>query len=143
MTHVVDRRPAPPVGEQSTAELVQRASEQFSKLVRDELALAKEELTERGKHAGLGVGLFGGGGLVALFGMGALVAAVILALAIVLPGWAAALIVAALLFGVAGVLALVGRSQVRQASPPQPSEAVSNVRADVDTVRAAVRDGRR
>jgi hypothetical protein len=143
MTHVVDKGPAPPGGEQSTADLVQRASEQISRLVRDELALARAELTEKGKHAGIGVGLFGGGGVMALYGFGALVGAVILLLALAMPGWLAALIVAVLLFAVAGVMALVGRSQVKRATPPQPTETVSNVRADVDTVKTAVRDGRR
>ena len=142
MTRVVDNRPGEPVGEQSTADLVQRASEQFSRLVRDELALAKAELTEKGKHAGIGVGLFGGGGLLALYGVGAAIATAILLLALVLPAWAGGLIVTAVLFGAAGVMALVGRKQVRRATPPKPAETVSNVRADVDTVRAAVRDGR-
>lgn len=142
MTRVVDNRPAGAVGEQSSAELVQRASEQISRLVRDELALARAELTEKGKHAGVGIGLFGAGGVVALYGVGAAVATVILLLALALPGWAAALIVTAALFATAGVMALIGRGQVRRATPPQPAETVSNVRADVDTVKAAVRNGR-
>jgi uncharacterized membrane protein YqjE len=140
MTHVVDNRPAAPVGDQSTADLVQRASEQMTKLVRDELALARAELTEKGKHAGVGVGLFGGGGVVALYGVGALIASLIMLLALAMPGWVAALIVAVVLFGTAAVLAVVGRNQVRQANPPQPEQAVSNMRADVDTVKAAVRE---
>lgn len=140
MTNVVDNRPAAPVGDQSTADLVQRASEQITKLVRDELALARAELTEKGKHAGVGVGLFGGGGVMALYGVGALVASLIMLLALAMPGWVAALIVAVVLFGAAAVLALVGRNQVRQATPPQPEQAVSSVRADVDTVKTAVRE---
>ena len=71
MADVLNGRPARPVAEQSTAELVQRASEQVSRLVRDELALAKAELAEKGKHAGIGIGLFGGGGALALYGIGA------------------------------------------------------------------------
>ncbi|WBB81447.1 phage holin family protein [Micromonospora sp. WMMD882] len=126
--------------EPSTAELVQRATEQVSRLVRDELALARAELTEKGKHAGIGVGLFGGGGVLALYGLGALLTAVVLLLALVMPAWLAALIVAVALFAVAGVLALVGKKQVSQAVPPMPEAAVRSVRADVDTVTAAVRD---
>ena len=122
------------------AELVQRATEQVSRLVRDELTLARAELTEKGKHAGIGIGLFGGGGALALYGLGALVAAAILLLDLVLPAWAAALIVAVVLFAVAGVLALVGKKQVSQAVPPMPEAAVRSVRADVDTVTAAVKD---
>ncbi|MDG4830243.1 phage holin family protein [Solwaraspora sp. WMMD1047] len=129
-----------PVAEQSTAELVQRATEQMSQLIRDELALARAELTEKGKHAGIGVGLFGGGGALALYGLGTLIAAIVLLLALAIPAWAAALIVAVVLFAVAGVLALIGRKQVRQAVPPVPTAAARSVRADVDTVTAAVKD---
>lgn len=136
----VVRDPARPVAEQSTAELVQRATEQVSRLVREELALARIELAEKGRHAGIGVGLFGGGGAMALFGLGALVAAGVLALALVIPAWAAALVVAATLFLLAGLLALVGRRQVRQAVPPVPSATADSLRADVRTVTSAVRD---
>lgn len=126
--------------EPSTAELVQRATEQVSRLVRDELALARAELTEKGKHAGIGVGLFGSGGALALYGLGALIVAVVLLLALVMPTWLAALIVAVALFVVAGILALAGKKQVSQAISPIPVAAVRSVRADVDTVTAAVKD---
>jgi Flp pilus assembly protein TadB len=140
MAEVLDGGPPRPAAEQSTSELVQRASEQLSKLVRDELALARAELTEKGKHAGVGVGLFGGGGVLALYGLATLVAAVVLLLSLALPGWAAALIVAVALFAVAAVLALVGRRQVKQAVPPMPTAAADSVRADVGVVAAALRD---
>jgi hypothetical protein len=140
MADVANHRTSRAGSEPSTAELVQRATEQISRLVRDELALARAELTQKGKRAGLGIGLFGGAGGLALFGLGALVAAAILLLALVLPGWAAALIVAVLLFAVAGVLALVGRRQVGHAVPPVPTATVRSVRADVDTIAAAVKD---
>ncbi|MBF9129070.1 phage holin family protein [Plantactinospora sp. S1510] len=136
----VVRDSARPVTEQSTAELVQRATEQLSRLVRDELALARIELAEKGRHAGIGVGLFGGGGAMALCGLGVLVAAAVLALALVIPAWAAALVVAGALFLMAGVLALIGRRQVRRAVPPMPSATADSVRADVRTVASAVRD---
>ncbi|MGC5019584.1 phage holin family protein [Micromonospora sp. DT47] len=140
MADVANHRTSRTGSEPSTAELVQRATEQVSRLVRDELALARAELTQKGKHAGIGIGLFGGGGALALYGLGALVATAILLLDLVLPGWAAALIVAVTLFLLAGVLALVGKKQVSQAVPPMPEAAVRSVRADVDTVTAAVKD---
>ncbi|HEY0696408.1 MAG TPA: phage holin family protein [Micromonospora sp.] len=140
MAEVVKTGPPRPVAERSTAELVQQATEQLSRLVRDEFALARAELTEKGKHAGIGVGLFGGGGALALYGLGALIATIVLLLDLVLPAWLAALVVAVALFVVAAVLALVGRRQVRRAGPPVPTAAVDSVRADVDTVAAAVRD---
>lgn len=133
-----------PATQQSTAELVQHASEQISRLVRDELTLARMELAEKGKHAGVGVGLFGGGGVLALFGLGTLIAAAVLLLALAMPAWVAALIVAVALFAFAGVLALAGTRQVRQAVPPMPSAAADGVRADVHAVSDAVRSrGRR
>jgi hypothetical protein len=143
MANIVEGDRSRPVNEQSTAELIHRATEQVSTLIRDELALARAELTEKGKRAGIGVGLFGGGGALAAYGLGALVAAAIMLLALVIPAWLSALIVAVALFAVAGVLALIGRKQVRRAVPPVPSAAADSVRADVDAVTAAVKDGRR
>ncbi|MEV1290180.1 phage holin family protein [Micromonospora sp. NPDC049679] len=128
-----------PATQQSTAELVQHASEQMSRLVRDELTLARMELTEKGKHAGVGVGLFGGGGVLALYGLGTLIAAVVLLLALAMPAWLAALIVAVALFAVAGLLALAGKKQVKQAVPPVPTAAADGVRADVHAVSHAVK----
>lgn len=139
MADVLERGPARPLSEQSTAELVQRASEQISLLVRDELALAKAELAEKGKHAGVGIGLFGGAGAFALYGLGALIATGILALALVLPAWLAALIVTVVLFICAGIMALVGKRQVKQAVPPVPQAAATGLKADVDMVKGAVR----
>ncbi|MFC8845450.1 MULTISPECIES: phage holin family protein [unclassified Micromonospora] len=140
MADVANHRTSRTGSEPSTAELVQRATEQVSRLVRDELALARAELTQKGKHAGIGIGLFGGGGALALYGLGALIAAGILLLALVVPAWLAALIVAVALFLMAGILALVGKRQVGQAVPPVPAATVRSVRADVDTVTAAVKD---
>ncbi|WP_431976963.1 phage holin family protein [Micromonospora haikouensis] len=140
MADVANHRTSRTGSEPSTAELVQRATEQVSRLVRDELALARAELTQKGRHAGIGIGLFGGGGALALYGLGALIAAAILLLALVVPAWVAALIVAVVLFLAAGILALVGKKQVGQAVPPVPAATVRSVRADVDTVTAAVKD---
>lgn len=136
----VVRDSARPVAEQSTAELVQRATEQATRLVRDELALVRFELAEKGRHAGIGVGLFGGGAAMALCGLAVLVAAAVLALALVIPAWAAALVVAGALFLVAGLCALVGWRQVRRAVPPVPASVADSLRADVRTVKSAVRD---
>jgi uncharacterized membrane protein YqjE len=140
MADVLKGEPVRPVTDQSTAELVQRASEQLTRLVRDEIALAKAELAEKGKHAGIGIGLFGGSGVLAMYGVGALIATLILVLDLFLALWLAALIVTAALFLVAGILALIGKNQVGKAVPPQPQEAVTSVKADVDEVRHAVQD---
>nr|WP_202550122.1 phage holin family protein [Streptomyces sp. SID8352] len=119
----------------SVGELVGRATEQLSRLVRQEVALAKEELAEKGRRAGRGGGMLGAAGAVAYVGLFALAGAGVAALALVLPVWASALIVTGVLFVVAGLLALTGRSQLRRAVPPKPEEALDGLRADVDTIR--------
>ena len=119
----------------SIGELVQRLSQQTSTLVRDELRLAQLELQEKGKRAGIGAGLFGGSGVVALYGLGALIAALILLLATAMDAWLAALIVAAGRFAIAGVLALSGKKQVQEATPPVPEQAVESTKRDVETVK--------
>ncbi|MEV4707452.1 phage holin family protein [Actinoplanes sp. NPDC049316] len=142
MADVLNGSPARPATDQSTSELVQKASEQLTRLVRDEIALAKAELTEKGKHAGIGVGLFGGGGVLALYGVGALLATLIIVLDLFLPLWLAALIVTVVLFAAAGVLALLGKKQVTQAVPPEPKSAIESAKADVDEVKHAIKSGR-
>jgi len=142
MADVLNGGPARTVSDQSTAELVQRASEQVSRLVRDELALAKAELAEKGKHAGIGVGLFGGSGVFAMYGVGALIATLIIVFNLFLDLWLAALIITVALFLIAGVLALIGKNQVTKAVPPEPTAAVASVKADVDAVKHAVKEGR-
>jgi uncharacterized membrane protein YqjE len=125
--------------DRSVADLVRQVTELVPQLVRGELALAKAELAEKGKRAGLGVALFGGGGALAFYGLGALIAAAALGLAEALPAWLAALIVGIFLLLVAGLLALVAHSQVRRAVPPVPEQAVRSTRLDVETVKESAR----
>jgi MFS family permease len=125
--------------DQSTADLLKRLSEQTSALVRQEIRLAQLELQEKGKRAGIGAGLFGASGLVALYALGALIAGLILLLATAMEAWAAALIVAAALAILAGVLALTGRKEVQEATPPAPEQAMESVKQDVDEVKARAR----
>jgi uncharacterized membrane protein YqjE len=129
--------------EPSTSELVQRATEQVSRLVRDELALAKAELTQKGKHAGIGIGLFGGAGGLAFFGISVLIATAVIAIDIALPLWLSALIIGAFLLIMAGLFALVGRWQVKSASPAVPTEVTEGFKADVETVKAGFRNNGR
>ena len=103
--------------EPSVGQLLSRLSEQTSRLVRDEILLAKTELATTAKKAGTGAGLLGGAGVLALYGGGALVATIIILLALVMSLWLAALIVTVVLFVIAAVAALLGRSQLKQASP--------------------------
>jgi uncharacterized membrane protein YqjE len=124
-----------PTDDEPIGALVHRLSEQIPELVRSELRLAQAELTEKGKRAGLGIGMFSAAGLLAFLGLSTLVATAVLVLALVLPAWAAALIVAILLFAGAGVAALVGKKEVEQATPPAPERTIANVREDVATVK--------
>jgi len=119
----------------STSELVNRLSTQISDLVRGELALARSELQAKGKRLGVGAGLAGGAGFVAVGGLLALLAAAIAALALVLPVWASALIVGVVLLIIAAVLGLLGRKQIQQATPPLPEQAMHGVQDDVQAVK--------
>lgn len=132
-SHAADRDDIPTQHE-STGQLVADATEQIGQLVRQEMALARAELTQSAKKAGTGAGLFGGAGLVALYGVAALVATAIISLDLVMPLWLAALVVGVVLLAVAGLLALVGKKQVSEAAPPA-ERTVHNVKADIDTVR--------
>ncbi|GGZ33502.1 membrane protein [Streptomyces poonensis] len=159
MTGTLDTRPTPPAvdGQRSVrptadghrtvrpaaeahqhhtvGELVGQATEQLSLLVRQEIALAKEELAEKGRRAGKGGGLLGGAGAVAYVGLMALAGTGVAALSLVLAVWAAALIVTGVLFVVAGVLAMMGRAQLRRATPPMPARTIDSVKADVEAIK--------
>jgi uncharacterized membrane protein YqjE len=124
--------------EPSTGELMRQLSEQTSSLVRAELQLAQVEMSEKAKKAGIGAGLFGGAGVVALYGVGALIATLILVLvAIGLTPWLSALIITVVLFAIAGVAALMGKKKVSQATPAAPERTIDNVKKDVETVKEA------
>jgi hypothetical protein len=121
--------------ERSTGELINLMSEQVSTLVRDELKLAQLEMTRKGKQAGIGVGMLGGGGVIALYGIGCLIACAIIAISRLLAPWLSAVVVGAALLTVAGIAALMGKARLRQATPPVPQDAVQSVRADVNEVK--------
>ena len=125
--------------EATTAELVRLAGDQLTRLVRDELQFARMEMSVKARRFGVGAGLFGTAGVVAMYGIGVLIATAVLLLALVLPAWLAALIVAVVLFAVAGVLGLLGRGQIRRGSPATPEQTLNSVKADVQTVTEAVR----
>lgn len=125
--------------ERSTGELIKQASEQISALVRDELRLAQLEMTRKGKRAGMGIGMLGSAGLIALYGLGCLIACLIIAISGVLAAWLAALIVGAALLAVAGVVAVAGKGQLQKAAPPVPEETVSSVKADIGEIKEKAR----
>jgi membrane protein len=126
-----------------TGDLVRDLSTQVSTLVRQELELAKVELSDKGKEARLGIGLLGGAGVVALFGVGALTAAAILALDTAMAGWLAAIVVALVWLAIAGVMALVGKTHAQRGLPPAPEQTVESVKEDVRWTRDHVQAARR
>jgi len=122
-------------GDKSIGELFQELSADLSTLVRKELQLAQLEMKEKGKHAGIGAGLFGGAGVMAFYGGAALLVTIALVLAEFMDGWLAALIVTVVVFAIAGVLALTGKKQVEQATPPAPEQAIETTKQSVETVK--------
>ena len=115
--------------------LVHDLTTQVPELIRSEIRLAQAEVAEKGKRAGIGIGMFSGAGLLAFFGVATVIAGAVLALSLAMDGWLASLIVAVVLFAGAGVLALMGKNQVEQATPPLPERAVEGVKEDIATVK--------
>lgn len=138
-----DSTPAPPPGtgqdprpaEPTLGGIVHDLSTQIPDLIRSEIRLAQAEMAQKGKRAGIGIGLFSGAGLLAFFGVATLLTTVILALSLVLAPWLAALIVTGVLFAGAAVLGLGGRNKVQQATPAAPQRAVEGVKEDIATVK--------
>lgn len=115
--------------------LVHDLTQQVPQLVRSEIRLAQAEMTEKGKRAGLGIGMFSVAGLLSFLGLCCLITTAILALAHALPDWLSALIVAVVLLVGAGIAALVGKKEVRQATPPAPQQAIEGVKEDLAVMK--------
>lgn len=129
------------LGDRSMAELLRQLSEQSSRLARQEVELAKTEMTAKAQRIGAGAGAFGAAGIMGLFALGALTAAAILALAIVLDAWLAALIVGAAYAALAGILALAGRREVEAGTPPAPERAIESAKQDIEEVKTSAKEG--
>lgn len=127
--------------EQPMGELFKQLSNELSTLVRQELKLAQAEMTEKGKKAGIGVGMFGGAGIVGLLGLGTLTACLVAALATGMDVWLAALIVTVVYGALAGGLALIGKNRVTEATPPVPEQTVETVEEDVRWAKTQLPSG--
>jgi uncharacterized membrane protein YqjE len=125
--------------ERPLGELLRQLSEETTRLVRQEIELAKAELTQKGRQAGIGAGLFGAAAAIGLLALAALTTCLILALDAVMPAWLAALVVAVVYAIIAGVLALQGRNKVKQAVPPVPEQTVETVKEDVQWAKTQMR----
>jgi uncharacterized membrane protein YqjE len=129
--------------EQSMGELFKQLSEELSTLVRQELRLAQAEMTEKGKRAGIGAGMFGGAGVLGLVALITLSACLVAALSEAMHVWLAALIVTAVWAAIAGVLALQGREKIQQATPPVPEQTVETVKEDVTWAKTQLPSARK
>jgi MFS family permease len=125
----------PPGDEPTLGALVHELTQEVPALIRSEIRLAQAEVTEKGKRAGLGIGMFGAAGLLALFGLGVLITTAILALALAMDAWLAALIVAVVLLAAAGLVALLGKNQVVAATPAKPERAMEGIKEDIATIK--------
>jgi MFS family permease len=123
--------------------LLKRLSQETTQLVRQEIDLAKAEMTEKGKRAGIGAGMFGAAGVVGLLALGALTAFFIMLLDGALANWLSALIVAVVYGAIAGVLALRGRDKVQEATPPVPEQTVETVKEDIQWAKTRTRSAGR
>ena len=129
--------------ERSIGELFGKLSNETSTLIRQEMALARAEMTEKGKEAGKGAGLFGGAGAVGLLGAGAITAGIILLLDLAIAAWLAAIIVGLVYAGIAAVLALQGRDRLKRATPPVPEQTVDTVKEDVEWAKTRAQSAQR
>ena len=128
--------------ERPLPELMKQLAQETTTLVRQEIDLAKAEVTEQGKQAGKGAGIFGAAGVIGLLALGSLTACFVMALDEAMPGWLAALIVAAVYGAIAGMLALTGRNKVQEATPPAP-QTVETLKEDIEWAKTAPRSARR
>jgi len=129
--------------ERSIGELFGKLSTETSTLIRQEMALARAELTEKGKEAGKGAGLFGGAGAVGLLGAGAITAGIILLLDLAIAAWLAAIVVGVIYVAVAAFLGLKGRDRIQAATPPIPEQTVDTVKEDVEWAKTRAQSAQR
>jgi MFS family permease len=134
--------PRSQVEDRSVSELMKTLSDQTTTLIRQEIELAKAEMTAKGKQLGAGAGAFGGAAAVALYAFGAITACLILALSTAVAGWLAALIVGVVYAIVAGVLALVGKKKMQAGAPPVPERAISSTKEDVEWAKTRAKAAR-
>ena len=140
---MTEHRTDPDLREQSLGELFGRLSSETSTLIRQELALARAELTEKGREAGKGAGILGGAGVVGLLAAGTLTACFVLLLDLAMPAWLGALIVAVVYGAIAAFLGLRGRDRVQHAAPPVPEQTVETVKEDVEWAKTRTRSAQR
>lgn len=129
--------------DRSIGDLFGKLSAETSTLIRQEMELARAELTEKGKQAGKGAGLFGGAATVALLGAGAITAGIVMLLGLLIPDWLAAIVVGLVFVGIAALLGLRGRDEIQAATPPVPEQTVDTVKEDVQWAKTRAQSAKR
>ncbi|MCW2924122.1 MAG: hypothetical protein JWM98_1526 [Thermoleophilia bacterium] len=133
-----------PMREEGIGELMKQLAHDTATLVKQEIELAKAETAEKGKKAGLGLGMFGGAGLLGLLGAGTLTTVFVAALAELTDHvWIGALIVTVVYFAIAGALALVGKNKVQEALPPAPEQTIETLKEDATWAKTQVKSARK
>jgi F0F1-type ATP synthase assembly protein I len=124
-------------------ELLKQLSQEITTLLKKEIDLAKAEVRESAKKAGMGAGMFGAAGIMGLLALGAFTTFLILLLVkLGLDAWLSALIVTLVYGVIAAVLALQGRGKVQEATPPAP-QTVETVKEDVEWAKNPTRSAGR
>ena len=129
--------------ERPLGEVARDLTRDLSLLVRQEVELAKSEMTQKGRVAAPGLGMIGAAGVVGLMAAGALTAFLVLTLSIVLDEWLSALIVGAVLAGVAYLLAKQGKERVEEAGAPVPEQTIETVKEDVQWAKTRATSARK
>lgn len=119
----------------SIGELVGQVSDQFARLIRAEISSYKTELKQKATRSGLGGGLLVAAGVLAFYLLTLLFGAAVAGFAVIVPIWAAFLIVAGILAIVIVILALVGKRELEQNKVPLPTEAVARIKNDLSSVK--------
>ena len=131
-----------PRRKRSVFALIADVPTQVGELVQREIDLIKTEMIAKLKALGAGVGILVGALAVLGFMVGVLLTAAVLALSLVLPGWAAALVVAGFLLIVAGILGLIGFRVLKRGIPPVPTEAIDSIKRDLRAIKGIGKRGK-
>lgn len=137
------RSDAPRDADRPVGVLLRELGDEVSTLVRQEIALAKIELGEKTKSAVASAGMFGGTALFGLGAFGALTTCFIALIALALPLWASALIVAIVYGVVASALVQSGKKKLKDAAPLIPEQTAQTVKEDIEWAKTRARSGAR
>jgi len=130
--------PLPPKADRSIAGLIGDLASEASQLFRQEIALAKAEIADKATRFATGIGLIAAGAFLGFAGLLVLLASAVLGLSLVLPAWAAALIVSAAVLAIATILAVIGKRNMA-AEALVPSRTLKTLREDADWAKEQLR----